>query len=122
MDIPIFVNVLNTEETVKDFEVLRKKLVQKKLLFLVEATEHMQLCPIIRLFGGNVNKAILSLIEGPNHTFKLPLQFDQSIERIDERRIALVGLPALAPLYVGNLQSIFKKGNAGCFSRQVWRT
>ncbi len=104
-----FVNFLNTEETVKDFEILRKKIDAKYVTISGGSYGTHAALSYLRLFGGNVNKAILSLIEGPDHTFKLPLQFDQSIERIDERR-KRVGLPALAPLLSATLNQFSKKG------------
>ncbi len=109
-----YLNAMNTEETVKDFEVLRKEIGAEKITISGGSYGTHAALSYIRLFGWNVNKAILSLIEGPNHTFKLPLQFDQSIERIDERR-ALVGLPALAPLMLATFDQFSKEGKQVVF-------
>ncbi len=88
---------LTTLQSTHDLEALRNHIgVDKIILFGESYGSHLALS-YIREFGAHVERAILVSVEGPDHTWKLPQQFDRALERIDAYRAGL-DLPAVRPL------------------------
>ena len=81
-----YLRSIGTVQSATDFEYLRQHIgAQKVRLFGISYGTHIGLS-YMKSYRSSVDRAILALTEGPNHTFKLPLQFDEAVKRIDLSR------------------------------------
>ena len=74
----------NTRMSARDVDAIRRALGADKLrLVAASYGAHLALA-VIRDFGENVDKAVLALVEGPDHTIKLPANVDAHLQKISE--------------------------------------
>ncbi|MEE9313433.1 MAG: alpha/beta hydrolase [Rhizobiaceae bacterium] len=86
-DYATYVQSVDTILSAADFEHLRTHIGAPKIrVFGISYGSHIALS-YIRSFGQHVDRAILALVEGPDHSFKLPLQFDAAVKKIDLMRV-----------------------------------
>ena len=77
---------LTSVESAHDLDLLRREINADSIILFGESYGTHLSFSYMRYFGQRVEKAVLSLIEGPDHTFKLPSQFDKAILQIDKYR------------------------------------
>lgn len=77
---------LSSIESANDLELLRQEIKAESIVLFGESYGTHLSFSYMRYYSSKVEKAALSLIEGPDHTFKLPKQFDEAVLRIDEFR------------------------------------
>ncbi|MEM6377622.1 MAG: alpha/beta hydrolase [Bacteroidota bacterium] len=98
-------NGYTSKQSAEDMEDLRKKLgIQQWTLFGFSYGTHLGQA-YLRYFEDRVANAILVGVEGPNHTYKLPLSMDQQF-----RKIALMAQqdPAISK-EVPDLEALYKR-------------
>ncbi len=88
---------LNSVENANDLELLRQTINAHKIILFGDSYGTHLSFSYLRYHGAHVERAILSLVEGPDHTFKLPKQFDEAVAQIDAYRDQR-GLPKFYPL------------------------
>lgn len=72
----------NTEESAADLDAVRRALGLPKIaLWGTSYGSHLGLA-YLRRFGDSVERAVLSKVEGPNHTFKLPSTVQHHLEEV----------------------------------------
>lgn len=72
----------NTEESAADLDAVRRALGLSKIaLWGTSYGSHLGLA-YIRRFGDTVERAVISKVEGPNHTFKLPSTVQRHLEHL----------------------------------------
>lgn len=73
----------NTEENADDVDALREALGVETISLVGESYgSHLGLA-VIRRHGARIHRAVLSLVEGPDHTDKLPSTSQRLLERLD---------------------------------------
>lgn len=74
----------NTVESAADVDALRRALGAEKIsLWGTSYGTHLAMA-IIRRHGKHVHRAVLSGVEGPDHTLKLPSQIQEGLEKVAE--------------------------------------
>lgn len=80
----VALDAFTTEEAADDVNALRKALGYDDIvLFGFSYGTHLALS-VVRRHGEHVAKAVLVGVEGPDHTYKLPLEMDRQFEKIAE--------------------------------------
>ena len=83
----------NTEESARDLEALRQALELDKIVLIGASYGSHLAFSYMRQFGTVVNRAILAAVEGPNHTYKLPLAVDGLLRSLDDMASSPRGQP-----------------------------
>jgi pimeloyl-ACP methyl ester carboxylesterase len=96
----------NTEENADDVDAVRAALGAEKMnLYGGSYGSHLAQATI-RRHGRNVNRAIVSLVEGPDHTIKLPSNIQAQMERIAALVKASAKLSPLIPDFLELVRTV----------------
>ena len=99
----------NTNESADDLESLRVALGAPKIsLWGISYGTHLALAAIKR-HGGNIDRAILAGIEGPDHTQKLPSTYRKHLEDLDRLVKADPEVSKLIPDFTGLVNNVISK-------------
>lgn len=103
------VGAYNTEESADDVDAVRQVLGADKMnLYGASYGSHLGLS-VIRRHGARVHRAVLGLIEGPDHTFKLPSNEQREMETIDALVKADPQLSKTIPDFLGLVKSVLDR-------------
>ena len=81
----IDLQAFNTEESARDLEAVRQALSLPRISLLGGSYGSHLAFAYLRRFGGSVDFGVLYGIQGPDHTYDLPLQIDELLETMDKR-------------------------------------
>lgn len=73
----------NTREMAADVDALRQALGYDKINLMGGSFGSHHGLAMLRFFGDHIDRAVLSAVEGPNHTFKLPSTVQEHLEKLD---------------------------------------
>ena len=115
IDLPAYTTVQNAQ----DIDVLRQTLGYDQIsLFGASYGSHLGLA-YIRHFEARVTRALLALVEGPDHIFKRPLQLDQTLANMKPRTQKWIK-GVLAKFDQASLQLSVPQRGGG--RREIWIT
>jgi len=99
----------NTEENADDVDAVRQALGADTMnLYGASYGSHLGLS-IIRRHGPRVHRAVLGMIEGPDHTFKLPSNEQRQMEKLHELVKADPELSRHVPDFLGLVASVLER-------------
>jgi len=75
----------NTREMAADVDALRQALGYEQINLMGGSFGSHHGLAILKFFGDHVDRAVLSAVEGPNHTIKLPSTVQQHLEKLDSK-------------------------------------
>jgi pimeloyl-ACP methyl ester carboxylesterase len=108
-DLGVDVSGYNTEENADDVDAVRQALGADTMnLYGVSYGSHLGLS-IIRRHGPRVHRAVLGMIEGPDHTFKLPSNEQRQMEKLHELVKADPELSRHVPDFLGLVGSVLER-------------
>ena len=99
----------NTVESAADVDMLRQALGAEKIsLWGTSYGTHLAMA-IIREHGEHVDRAVLSGVEGPDHTLKLPSQIQEGLETVAELSNADPGVNHAVPDLLGQIEEVLDR-------------
>lgn len=96
----------NAREMAADIDALRRALGYEKINLLGGSFGSHHGIAVLRYFGDNIHRAVLSAVEGPDHTIKLPGTIQRYLELLDEMAQADPDLSAQMPSFLGAMATV----------------
>lgn len=96
----------NAREMAADIDALRRALGYEKINLLGGSFGSHHGIAVLRYFGDTVHRAVLSAVEGPDHTIKLPGTVQRYLELLDEMARTDPDLSAELPSFVGTMATV----------------
>jgi len=105
----IDVSAYNTNENADDLEDLRKALgAQKISLWSISYGTHLAFATI-RRHENSIHRVILAGVEGPSHTWKLPTNIQQNLEKINQLVRSDPQISDKVPNLIGLMKTVFDR-------------
>lgn len=98
----------NAREMAADIDALRRALEYEKISLLGGSFGSHHGIAVLRYFGDNIHRAVLSAVEGPDHTIKLPSTIQRYLELLDEMAQADPDLSAQMPSFLGAMATVLE--------------
>lgn len=98
----------NTEESADDVNDLRQTLGAEKISILGGSYGSHLSFSVLRRHGDHIHRAVISSVEGPDHTIKLPSQIQSLLEKLHELALADEKIKAKVPDFLGLIQRVLE--------------
>lgn len=95
-------------EMAADIDALRRALGYEQINLLGGSFGSHHGIAVLRDFEKTVNRAILSAVEGPDHTIKLPGTIQRYLEKLDKMVAADPDLSAQMPSFIGTMAKVLE--------------
>lgn len=99
----------NVREMAADVDAARQALGYEKITLFGGSFGSHHVIAVLRYFGEHIDRAVLTSVEGPNHTIKLPSVVQQHLEKLDGLVKADAELSQQVPDFIGLVGEVLQR-------------